>query len=47
MKCSDCPYCWKDADDRYPHCHYSYNDGYAPCEIEEQEQETPDDYYGD
>ena len=25
-----------------PSCKYPYNDGYAPCEIEDQEKETED-----
>lgn len=26
----------------YEHCHYRYNDGYAPCEVEETDYETED-----
>lgn len=42
IKCKDCPYFWADCDDNgkpieNPHCHYQYNDGYAPCEAEETE----------
>ena len=43
IKCADCPYYWADADGEIPYCHYQYNDGYAPCEIEEREEETNDD----
>lgn len=45
MKCVDCPYSWKDEGNKAATCHYSHNDGCAPCEVEEVE--TPDDYYGD
>lgn len=45
MKCNDCCYFWADCNDKgepigKPYCHYQYNDGYAPCEIEDNE--TPD-----
>ena len=40
MKCSDnCGYWWADGDDRFPSCHYPYDDGCAPCEIEDEESE--------
>lgn len=40
MKCSDnCGYWWADGDDRFPSCHYPYNDGYAPCEVDDEESE--------
>ena len=42
MKCKDCPYCWKSESDRWETCHYGYDDGCAPCEIEDDC--TPDDY---
>jgi hypothetical protein len=35
MRCKDCPYWW--IDDEEPYCHYQYNDGYAPCEVDETE----------
>lgn len=35
MKCVDCPYHWKDDGDKFAHCHYAYDDGYAPCEVDE------------
>ena len=22
MNCTDCPYCWKEEDDRFPCCHW-------------------------
>ncbi len=41
MKCSDnCGYYWADEGDKYPHCHYPYDDGQAPCEIEDNEREV-------
>ena len=53
MKCKDCPYYWADENpmqtpehysdiDYLPRCHYSYDDGYAPCEIDDKERETED-----
>lgn len=36
MCCKDCPYYWQEKDEKYPSCKYAYNDGYAPCEIEEE-----------
>lgn len=35
MKCSNCPYSWAEFDGDIPFCHYTWNDGYAPCEVEE------------
>ena len=48
MKCKDCLYFYANTDDRgnpieNPHCQYYYNDGYAPCEIDDMEKETEDD----
>lgn len=47
IKCADCPYYWADEWDKsiadLPYCHYQYNDGCAPCEIEDRERETEDD----
>lgn len=42
MKCTDCAYYWCECDENgkpidHPFCHYQYNDGYAPCEVEETE----------
>lgn len=46
LQCKDCPYLWKDEDDRYPCCHY-YSLGVwdpAPCEQEDpgEPQDDPD-----
>ena len=43
IKCVDCPYYWVDADGEIAYCHYQYDDGYAPCEIEDRERETEND----
>ena len=43
IKCANCSYYWADFDDEIPYCHYQYDDGYAPCEIEDKERETEDD----
>ncbi|MGM9684597.1 MAG: hypothetical protein ACI3XQ_13450 [Eubacteriales bacterium] len=53
MKCKDCPYFWADENpnpdpdfysdsDYIPVCHYTYNDGYAPCEVDENGLEVED-----
>lgn len=47
MKCKECPYFFSDTDDRgnpisRESCHYRWNDGYAPCEVEDTEAETED-----
>ena len=42
MKCIDCPYHWKDENDDFPCCHYGWNDGYAPCEVDEAEEYEED-----
>lgn len=37
MKCTDCPYHWKDENDRFPRCHFESLGTWdpAPCEIDE------------
>ena len=46
MKCNECPYFWIE---EYPwgdepgQCMYRWNDGYAPCEVDDRERETEDD----
>lgn len=47
MKCKDCPYCWSDLDEdgkpiSHPYCHYQHDDGYAPCEVDDGDNETED-----
>lgn len=47
IKCKDCLYYWADCDDKgepieRPRCHYQWDDGYAPCELDD-EYETIDD----
>lgn len=47
MKCKDCLYFFSDTNDKgepitEEYCHYKYDDGYAPCEVEEIENETED-----
>ena len=33
----NCGYWWKDDDEDFPHCHYEGPDGYAPCEIDDED----------
>lgn len=42
MKCVDCPYHWKEDWEDYPSCHYRWNDGYAPCEVDDNDYEEED-----
>lgn len=44
MKCIDCCYHWQERDEDYPCCHYHWDDGCAPCELEEREREYEEDY---
>lgn len=37
MKCTDCPYYWIEQGEKVAHCHYEWDDGYAPCEVDETE----------
>lgn len=44
MKCKYCTYYWNDADydedaDNWARCHFDWNDGEAPCEIDEEVDE--------
>lgn len=41
--CDICPYYYRDEDDRFPRCHYELDDGYAPCEIDDFEEEEEED----
>ena len=43
IACGICPYYYKDEDDRFPRCHYELDDGYAPCEIDDFEEEEEED----
>ena len=43
MKCADCPYHWQDKGEDFPCCHYRWNDGYAPCEVEDEEPYEEED----
>lgn len=38
MKCGDCPYCWKGADDDFECCHCPI-DTVAPCELDDVGEE--------
>ena len=44
MTCKECPYFWKDEDERYPSCHYRSLGAFdpAPCEIEECDSDEDD-----
>lgn len=42
MKCKNCAYHWSDCDTDgkpigLPYCHYQWDDGCAPCEIDDHE----------
>lgn len=37
MKCIDCPYYYAKNDEKET-CHYPWDDGYAPCEVDEPEE---------
>ena len=44
LTCKDCPFCYKDEDDRYPCCHFFALSPWdiAPCEIEDDDpQDDP------
>lgn len=43
MCCKDCPYHWREKDEKYPCCHFVGPEGWAPCEQEEFEEEDKDD----
>ena len=44
IKCKNCGYYYATENEEYPTCHYGYADCCAPCE--EEDIDTPDDYYG-
>lgn len=39
FNCTVCPYHWQDGDEEYPSCQYKWDDGYAPCERQEEPEE--------
>lgn len=39
----NCGYFWQEEWEDFPTCHYPYDDGYAPCELEEQLLAIDDD----
>ena len=43
IACGICPYYYKDEDEKSPRCHYEWDDGYAPCEIDDFEEEEEED----
>ena len=43
IACGICPYYYKDEDEKSPRCHYELDDGYAPCEIDDFEEEEEED----
>ena len=43
IACGICPYYYKDEDEKFPRCHYEWDDGYAPCEIDDFEEEEEED----
>lgn len=48
MKCKDCCYCYADVDDEgrptsREYCHYFNDDGYAPCEVDDNDAEREPD----
>lgn len=44
MRCTDCPYHWKEDDERFARCHFEPHcaDDLPPCEIDDY-----DEYYGE
>ena len=48
MRCENCGYHYCDTDEQgniigFPYCHYPYDDGYAPCEVDDDYDENLDD----
>lgn len=41
MCCKDCPYHWREKDEKFPCCHFVGPEGWAPCE-QEEDYDTPD-----
>lgn len=45
MKCSEgCGYFWKEEWEKYPSCHYPYDDDYAPCSYPEESDDDDIEY---
>lgn len=46
MKCTDCPYYWKNEEDAFPCCHFEET-WEAPCETEDyyEEEYYEEEYY--
>lgn len=42
ITCYDCPYYYRDSDVEVLRCHYELEDGCAPCEIDDFEEEEED-----
>lgn len=43
IACNICSYYYKDEDEESPRCHYEWDDRYAPCEIDDFEEEEEED----
>ena len=45
ITCSNCPYFYCDeyAGEEKATCHYHWDDGYAPCEVEDEEEDEEED----
>ena len=43
IACNICSYYYKDEGEESPRCHYEWDDRYAPCEIDDFEEEEEDD----
>ena len=42
ITCNSCPYYYRDSDVEVLRCHYVWEDGCAPCEIDDFEEEEED-----
>lgn len=38
-RCENCGYYWKEADEKFPCCHFVGPNGWAPCEQDEYEED--------
>ena len=41
----NCGYFFQGRNENYPSCHFDGPDGWAPCEVEDNEPDYPDDDY--